>query len=116
MGGLTAGIAAEEYRRVFTLRREHSTERSSSPQAVSEKLPVPDKPAPAAASSESSSQARLAELREILRKAEEAADADYQYQSAKLALDEIEKKLSVLDERDNKNAEIEASLAQLKVC
>jgi uncharacterized protein YhaN len=116
MGGLTAGISAEEYRRVFTLRREHSTERSSSLQAVSERLPVPGKPVPAAASSESSGQARLAELRETLCKAEEAADADYQYQSAKLALEEIKKKLSVIDEMDNKNAEIEASLNQLKVC
>jgi hypothetical protein len=101
---------------VFTLRREHGLERSSSLQAVSEKLTLPSKPDPAAASSDSSSQARLAELRETLRKAEEAADADYQYQSAKLALEEIKKKLSVIDEMDNKDAEIAATLAEFKVC
>lgn len=116
MEGITSGIAEEDYAKVFVLRRDQST--SSAPVHG---RPAPHRVVPAAApaagsAKPSANQARLAELRETLRKAEEAADADYRHQSAKLALDEIRKKQNSLAELEKKRSEIEASLAGLKGC
>ncbi len=116
MGSLTAAMSEEDYSTVFVLRREQFADRSSSgasAPATPKTLGV--KPAPPAAKTRAA-QARLAELRETLRKAEEAADADYRYQSAKLALEEIRKKSAALGELDGKRAEIEATLTELKGC
>ncbi len=118
MGGITANLSEEDYGNVFVLRREHFYNRSLSgaqaPAAKSRHLP--SNPAPAATLRDSAAPTRLNELRETLRKAEEAADADYRYQSAKLAHEEINKKLTALKEIEKKNAEIEFSLAELKAC
>jgi len=118
MRGLMADLSEEDYGKVFVLRREHFPNRSlpGVPTAAAKSQASPPNPAPAAALVDSAARTRLAELRETLRKAEDAADADYRYQSAKLALDEINKKLAALDQFEQKNAEIESSLAELKAC
>ncbi|MGE5172271.1 MAG: ATP-binding protein [Betaproteobacteria bacterium] len=118
LAGMTSGISEEDYARVFLFRREHyNTDRAPSPARAASAAPRPSAVRPALASGKTAaSRARLAELRESLKKAEEAADADYRYQSAKLALDETKKKLASLEEMDRKKSEIEATLAELKGC
>jgi len=119
MAGITAGMTEEEFGRLFIFRREHYAAQSglsvthapSAPRSASIR-----KPAPVAGGKAASNEAKLAQLRETLRKAEEAADADYRAQSAKLRLDEIKKKLDGLKELDLRVSEIEASLGKLKGC
>ncbi len=115
MTGLTAGIAEEEYARIFIIRRDQRAVSSASTIAPVAAPPVRNQPA-AKSGKTAASEARLAELRETLRKAEEAADAEYRLQSGKLRLDELQKKLESLDEIDNKYAEMEARLEELKGC
>ncbi len=117
--GLTTGISEEDFSTLFILRREQVVDHAGSPASA----PAVTAPFAGAARTtapgggkSAATQAKLAELRETLRKAEEAADADYRHQSAKLATDEIKKKLSSLEEVEQKKAEIEASLAELKGC
>ncbi len=116
MRGLTADLSEEDYGKVFVIRREHLHNGSlcGAPIAAEKKQQLPA--AQVAAPEDSAARSRLVELRETLRLAEEAADADYRYQSAKLAQDEINKKLAALDEMEKKNAEIQSSLAELNVC
>jgi AAA domain len=117
MGGLTAAVSEEDYGRVFLLRREQTAEGGGCPASVPAAAPLqPAKTAAPAGRTSAANQAKVAELREVLRKAEEAADADYHYQAAKLALDEVKKKLSSLEEVEQKKAELEANLAELKGC
>ncbi len=117
MAGLLAETAEEDFAKIFLLRREHGSGRPSSPASpVPAAIPPAKKTAPSAPGKAMASQTRLSDLRETLRKAEEAADADYRYQSAKLALDEIRKKLDVLGEKERKASEIEATLEGLKGC
>ncbi len=118
MRGLTDDLSEEDYEKVFMLRREHFHDRLSfGTLAPSGKSRTSlSEPAPVSAPKDAAAGKRLAELRETLRKAEEAADADYKYQSAKLARDEINKKLVALDEIEKKTAEVESSLAELKAC
>jgi hypothetical protein len=119
MAGLTAGMTEEEFGRLFIFRREHYAAQSGSSVTQASTAPLPTsarKPAPAAGGKAAANEARLAQLRETLRQAEEAADADYRAQSAKLRLDEIKKKLDGLEELDRRASEIEASLGELKGC
>jgi uncharacterized protein YhaN len=117
MAGLTAGTSEEDFAKIFLLKREHRSGRSTSPMSTVSSAARPSAGKTASPPGKApANQARLAELRETLRKAEEAADADYRYQSAKLALDETRKKLEALDEFDRKGSEIEATLAGLKGC
>lgn len=116
MAGLTTGVAEEDYARVFILRPEHGAE-----PVVPAALPAaahvqPAKSVQPSGGKQAASQARLAELRETLKKAEEAADAEYRYQSAKLATTDLKKKLASLGEIEQKKNELEASLAELKGC
>ena len=115
MAGLTAGISEEEFARLFILRREHYAERQrpASSAMMASPRPAASRPAPAASAANA---ARLAELRETLRKAEEAADADYRLQTGKLKLEEIRKKLSGFEEINQRAADIESSLGELKGC
>jgi len=115
MAGLTAGISEEEFARLFILRREHYAERQrpASSAMTASPRPAASRPAPAASAANA---ARLAELRETLRKAEEAADADYRLQTGKLKLEEIRKKLSGFEEINQRAADIESSLGELKGC
>jgi hypothetical protein len=118
MKKLTTDLSEKDYEKVFMLRREHFHERLfRGTLAPSEKnRPSLSEPVPARVPRDAASETRLAELRETLRKAEEAADADYKYQSAKLARDEINKKLVAVDEIEKKIAGTESSLAELKAC
>ena len=119
MAGLTAGMTEDEFGKLFILRREHYAAQLGTSVAQSSAVPRPAsarKPAPPAGGKAAASEAKLAQLRETLRKAEEAADADYRAQSAKLRLDEIKKKLDGLEELDRRASEIEASLNELKGC
>ena len=119
MAGLTAGMSEADYRRLFVLRREDCSAQSASPVThvpASPRSATARKPAPAAGGKTVANEARLAQLKESLRKAEEAADADYRAQSAKLRLGETQKKLDGLEELDRRASEIDASLDELKGC
>ena len=116
MAELTAGIAEEEYAKIFILRRDQLAVRSASRAAAPEASPpAGNQPVPKSGKT-AAGEARLAELRETLRKAEEAADAEYRMQSGKLRLDEMRKKLESLDEIDHRYNEMEARLEELKGC
>lgn len=117
LSSLTAGITEEDFDRVFVFRREHFDDGGGGSAPVATAASVGSARQPTAPGrNASATDERLAELRETLRKAEEAADADYRHQSAKLALDELKKKLSSVEEIDGKSVEIDASLAELKGC
>ncbi len=119
MTELTGGISEGEYNKLYVFRREQYTVRSgrvSSPAA-----PPPPTPAkhaaPAPAKGKTAAlEARLAELRGMLQKAEEAADADYKLQSGKLRLEEIRKKLETIEDINNRFADIDANVEALKGC
>jgi len=115
MAGLTAGITEEEYAKLFIIRRDQRAVRSAAPAAPVASRQPRNQPAPRSGKA-AAGEARLAELRETLRKAEEAADAEYRMQSGKLKLDEIRKKLESLDEIDHRYTEMEARLEELKGC
>lgn len=117
MAGLTTGISEEDYTRIFFYQRERHAARpgvavpsGAAPRAVL------SKPAPSSGGKAEADRTRLAELRETLRKAEDAADAEYRCQSAKLALEELGKKLDSFDELEQKKAGIESTLDSLKGC
>lgn len=121
MAGLTGRMSEGEFERLFLFRRDHDRSGASLP---AQAAPAP-RPVPAAAPRQAAApagrrspekEARLAELREALQKAEEAADADYRAQSAKLKLQETGKKLESLQEMEDRFADIESKLAELKGC
>jgi uncharacterized protein YhaN len=114
---LLPGMSEEDYARLFVLRRDAGAgpaaqaapaEPMHRPAAVPQARPAP----PRAAAQET----RLTELRETLRKAEEAADAEYKADAARIRLGEIAKKLERFDESGRQVAELEAQLAELKAC
>lgn len=118
MTGLLPGISEEDYGRLFMFRRDSCSGQSSpAPAASAASGASVAKARPAASAGRQPGQdAKLAELRETMRKAEEAADAEYKLDSAKIRLGEIAKKLdSIADAR--KQAEmLEAELEKHKVC
>lgn len=116
MAGHTLGISEGDFEKVFILRRDHYADRSAAAGTHASARHARPGISPQPAGKAAANQTRLAELRETLRKAEEAADAEYRAQSAKLALDEIGKKLATLEETGRKKAEIESTLAELKGC
>jgi hypothetical protein len=117
MAALTGGIAEGDYNNLYVFRREQFAARSGSPSfPVAAPHPAPAKPAAPARSGTTAHEARLAELRETLRKAEEAADADYKHQAGKLRLDEIRKKLDGIEDINNRFADIDANVEALKGC
>lgn len=121
LSDMTAGMSEGDFERLFIFRREHYRAGAAVPAS-----PVPSRTAaPAAAGMTvpsprpgraSQGAGRLAELKEMLHKAEEAADADYRAQAAKLRLQEIEKKMEVLQDLEARYADIEAKLAGMKGC
>ena len=116
LAGLLPGISEEDYDRLFVFRREAcSGQASPAPAAAAAPRAAAVRPAAPAARS-SSVDSRLAELRETMRKAEEAADAEYKLEAAKLRLAEIAKKIESISETGNRTAELEAELDRLKVC
>jgi hypothetical protein len=118
MTGLLPGISEEDYGRLFVFRRDSFSGQPSS----SSEMHAAASPAAAGARGQvpaarpSSQAARLAELRETLRKAEEAADAEYKLDAAKIRLGEIAKKLEGLEEAKRETEELEAQIEELKSC
>lgn len=117
---MTVGISEADFARIFFFRRDRAPGvQPSSPQpAASRAFTPPTQPRPAAAPAGRSpaKEARLAELREALAKAEEAADAEYRAQSGKMRVQEIGKKLGVIQEIDERIADLESKLAAMKGC
>jgi hypothetical protein len=115
MAGLLPGISEEDYNRLFLFRREACAGQASPEPSTA--VPPAAAPRPAAPAGRSTAaDARLAELRETMRKAEEAADAEYKLEAAKIRLGEIAKKLESMTESRKRIEEIEAELERLKVC
>jgi len=117
LAGMLPGMSEEDYGRLFVLRRDSGAglaapaapaEPAHRPAAVPQ--PRPAAPRPAA------QDGRLAELRETLRKAEEAADAEYKADAARIRQGEIAKKLERFAESGRQVAGLEAQLAELKAC
>jgi DNA repair exonuclease SbcCD ATPase subunit len=118
MAGLLPGISEEDYGRLFMFRRDSCSGQSSPVPAASLSAGAPAlKGRPTAPAGRQSGQdAKLAELRETMRKAEEAADAEYKLDAAKIRLGEIAKKLdSMADARKHAEA-LEMEIEKLKVC
>jgi uncharacterized protein YhaN len=111
MAELTDGITAEDFSGIFVFQREQPVRPGNSAAVLRS---APGTPVPPPVRKTSKNQERLAALRESLRKAEEAADAEYKYQSVKLALEENRKKIASLDELGRKKTELESSLKALK--
>jgi len=116
MADLTTDMTDGDFAKVFILRRDHYTHRPYVPAPASIPRAKPAKSAVPSGQTVAVDQARLAELREALGKSEEAADAEYKAQAAKLALDAIKEKLTSLDEIEQKRSELESTLLGLKAC
>jgi DNA repair exonuclease SbcCD ATPase subunit len=114
MVGMTDGIPEEDFARIFILRREHYAARPKVTTSAAAPRAAPSTPVPSAEGKSSGDQERLAELRETLRKAEEAADAEYKFESAKLERDEIAKKIASLDEIETKKIDMQSTFESLK--
>ncbi len=117
MAGLTAGLAEEEFANLFVLRRDHSATRAPSPGVARAAAPTPrqNNPAPRAGTTPGQ-EARIAELKETLRKAEEAGDAEYRLDSAKIRLNDIAKKMDELEDMNARFAEMDSNLSTLRGC
>jgi uncharacterized protein YhaN len=118
MAGLMPGISEEDYGRLFAFRRE-----ACSSQATHDLPAYPAAASPTAkgrseppAGRSSGHEARLAELRETMRKAEEAADAEYKVDAAKIRLGEIAKKLESMTDAWQRMEELAAQIEKLKAC
>ncbi|HEX9157784.1 MAG TPA: hypothetical protein VF827_07165, partial [Syntrophales bacterium] len=114
MAGVTAGMTEDDFSRVFIFQREHHAAGPGKPALAAVPCSASMTPVPSVGGKSSGNRERLAELREALRKAEEAADAEYKCQAAKLALEETGKKINSLGELETKKAEMEATIASLK--
>jgi len=114
MAEMTAGMTAEDFSRIFVIQRERHAARPGTFTLAAAPRPAQSTPKPLAGEKSSGNREKLAQLRESLRKAEEAADAEYKYQAVKLALEETRKKITSLDLLDRKKAEMESALESLK--
>jgi uncharacterized protein YhaN len=116
MTGLLPGISEEDYGRLFMFRRDSCTGLPSPAPSLSSGAPALKGRSAVPAGRQSGQDAKLAELRETMRKAEEAADAEYKLDAAKIRLGEIAKKLdSMADARKDTEA-LETEIEKLKVC
>jgi uncharacterized protein YhaN len=118
MAGLLPGISEEDYARLFVFRRDSCAGQSLQGAAVSPAaVPLQARARPSApAGRPSGHEARLAELRETMRKSEEAADAEYKLDAAKIRMGEVAKKLESLTDARMRTEELEAAIENLKVC
>jgi len=115
MGGLFTGISEVDFSKVFLYRRDQDVCRPEA--AVPAFAPVQQgRPGVPAGGAAAANEEKLSKLREALRKGEASADAEYRAQAARLSLDEVKKKLAVLEESEQKKAEIESSLEALQAC
>jgi len=118
MAGLLPGVSEDDYARLFVFRRESCSGQPSQGMPGSPSAAVPQAKArsSAAAGRSSSHEARLAELRETMRKAEEAADAEYKLEAAKIRMGELAKKLERMTDARQHLERLEAEIEKLKVC
>jgi hypothetical protein len=114
MAKMTAGMTAEDFSRIFVFQREQHPAPPGTSATAAAPHTSPQTPVPPSGGKTSGKQEKLAEIRESLRKAEEAADAEYKYQSAKIALEETGKKIGSLEEIERKKTDMESTLASLK--
>ncbi len=113
LSGLLPGLSEEDFGRIFVLRRDSCA--GASPAAAPAAAPQRARSAPPAARS-SGQEGRLAELRETLRKAEEAADAEYKAEAARIRLNEASGKIGRIEESRTQAAELEERIEELRVC
>ena len=119
MTGLLPGISEEDYDRLFVFRRESCSGQPAADMhaAVSSAARgAKGRPVPPRQGGRPARRSRLAELRETLRKAEEAADAEYKLDAAKIRLGEIAKKLEGIEDGRKRTEELEAQIEELKSC
>jgi hypothetical protein len=111
--GQLPGVSEEDYDRLFMFRREACAGQADP--GVQAAVSSASRPAsaPARATAEGP---RLKELRETLRKAEEAADAEYKADAARIRLSEISKRMERLADIEKQITELEAQLADLRAC
>jgi uncharacterized protein YhaN len=114
MAELTPGINAEDFSKIFIFQREQHPVRARAFNSAAAQRSAPSAPVPPVGGKTTGNRERINVLRESLRKAEEAADAEYKYQSVKLAMEENRKKIASLEEIGRKKAEMESSLKALK--
>ncbi len=112
MTGLLPSLSAEDYNRLCVYRRESCWGQSTASTAAA----AVERPRAAAPARGEGQNPRLAELHETLRRAEEAADAEYKADAARMRLNEIAKKLERIEEGRAGTAQIEAQLAELQSC
>lgn len=113
LGTMLPQVAEEDYGRIFLFRRESCT---GSPAHGASAANAPARPAAARAAMSAADTARVAELKVTLQKAEEAADAEYKADAARIRLNEIVQKLDRLEEGRTQRADLEQQIADLKIC
>ena len=118
MGGLMNGVSEQDFRRLFVLQRDQASGSASHrpPQAATTTRAPQVRPAAASAGPTPAQEARLAQLRQAMLKADEAADAEYKLEAAKIKLGEITRKLETLEENRGRISDIQANLESLKGC
>ncbi len=118
MESLRPGITEDEFDRLFVFRRDACSAGAAvvRPSAAARSTARMQPAAPAPVGRTRAEDAKLAEMKEALRKAEEAADAEYRAEAARVRLTDIAKKLERLEESRGRVSEIEAQLEQLKSC
>jgi uncharacterized protein YhaN len=113
MTNLLPQISETDYDRIFVFRRGSCAGHggaSAGPGAATRPAAAAAAPQPKAESG------RLAELRQTLLKAEEAADAEYKADSARIKLGELVKKLEQVEDSRAQMADLEERIAELKIC
>jgi uncharacterized protein YhaN len=115
LSGLLPNISEEDYGRLFVFRRGACSSGSGEPSAPGA-ASAASRGTPAPVARSSGQDERLHELRETLRKAEEAADAEYKADAARIKLGEISKKLERIEDSRAQLADYEARIEELKVC
>jgi hypothetical protein len=112
MAAMTAGISEADFTRIFFFRRGQPLGvQPADPPPTPPRVFTPSaqtRPAAPPGGRSPAKEARLAELRQALVKAEEAADAEYRAQSGKMRVQETGKKLGVLQEIDERIADLES--------
>lgn len=115
MSALTAGMKEDEFGSIFIFRRDSLEHRLDAAPSVSASIPAAGL-SPVSKEASAAQKERLAELREQLRKAEEAADEEYRLESAKIKLGEISKRLEAIEENEERFSHLRAEMEALKGC
>jgi len=122
MAEMTPGFSEDAFGSIFLFRREHfrrgaaSVAQPALPDVPAEAPPAPPKRTAAPAGRSTEQEARIAELRQSLHRAEEAADAEYRAQSARAKLQETARKISSLQDLEERLVGIDADIAGFKGC